>query len=302
MLPITTVSPAVGVPEKVTVPVPAEVNVSVFEPLTTVIVEADSSGAVKVPRLWLAVAFVVSVIVFEPLVIEIEVPVNGGAEKVPVAFEVVPLLLRTRALEPLVTETVVPAAGVPAAVPTTFAFVPPLASVSVLEPLVTVAVVPANGVPAVVPMTFAPVPLVVKLRVFAPLTTVIALVDRGGVEKVPVWDAAVDRLAVRTSVPPIVAVWPFVGLPVKVPVAVAAVGGLASKVTPSTVNVELPEMVPELSEPTVLVFVAAMPPTPTLQSFSRDASLPRTGSIGRRGAGGAPIGRAARLSLACCIL
>jgi hypothetical protein len=48
----------------------------------------------------------------------------------------------------------------------------------------------------------------------------------------------------------------------------AAVGGLASKVTPSTVSVELPLMVDELRAPTTPVKVAAAPlPKGSLQSF-----------------------------------
>ena len=59
----------------------------------------------------------------------------------------------------------------------------------------------------------------------------------------------------------------LVGRPEKVPVAVAAVGALALRVTPSTVSVELPLMVLELSVPTVPVRLAATPLRVVLQSF-----------------------------------
>jgi hypothetical protein len=65
----------------------------------------------------------------------------------------------------------------------------------------------------------------------------------------------------------------LVGAAVKVPVAVAAVGALASKVTPSTVSVELPLMVPELRVPTLPVRLAAVPLRVVLQSFSSFAVL-----------------------------
>jgi hypothetical protein len=80
--------------------------------------------------------------------------------------------------------------------------------------------------------------------------------------------AAVERLAVNTSDPPTVTVCPLVGLPVKLPVCDAAVGGLASNTTPSTVRVELPLMLVELRVPTTPVRLA-VPEAPIvmLQSF-----------------------------------
>jgi hypothetical protein len=56
----------------------------------------------------------------------------------------------------------------------------------------------------------------------------------------------------------------MVGAPVKVPLALAAVGALAVKVWPPTVTVELP--VAPLLE-TVPVCLAATPSKPMLQSF-----------------------------------
>ena len=77
-----------------------------------------------------------------------------------------------------------------------------------------------------------------------------------------------ETLAVRAT-PLIVAVWPLVGLPVKVPVSLAAVGALASKVMPSMVNCEPPLMEDELSVPTATVKAAAVLTLPRLwlQSF-----------------------------------
>jgi hypothetical protein len=52
-------------------------------------------------------------------------------------------------------------------------------------------------------------------------------------------------------------------------VPVSGVGGLASKVTPSTLRVELPLMLDELRVPTVPVTLAAMPPKFMLHPFFR---------------------------------
>src|SRR5208337_3902910 len=76
--------------------------------------------------------------------------------------------------------------------------------------------------------------------------------------------AAAPRLAVNTSDPPMVAVWPLVGLPVNVPVAVAAVGVAVKTKVPLIVivwpwaAVGVPETVP--------IWLAPAPPMFMLQS------------------------------------
>jgi hypothetical protein len=157
-------------------------------------------------------------------------------------------------------------------------FVPPVTTevsvkvLGVVPPEYVIAIVPVEVLeenPENVSVHTPTLALVVKVRVFAPFFTVIALeVVGGGLVNVPVPEAPVERLAVKTSVPPIVTVWPSVGLPVKDPVRVAATGGLAWKVTLSMRRVEVLLRVPELRVPMVPTTDAAVPlPKGTAQSF-----------------------------------
>jgi hypothetical protein len=105
----------------------------------------------------------------------------------------------------------------------------------------------------------------------------------------------------------------LVGLPVNVPVALAAVGALASKTTLSTVSVELPLMLDELRAPTTPVRVAATPPSDSLQSFFKSRflfgandtlpgfTLDSVDMAGEAKPGAATTGRWPMLRLLCCI-
>jgi hypothetical protein len=87
------------------------------------------------------------------------------------------------------------------------------------------------------------------------------------VPEVNVHDDEVEDPAVRISVfvrPVIVRVLPEAGSAEKVPVRLAATGGLAVNVTPSTVSVELPLTLDELRVPTTPVIGVAVVPLPRL--------------------------------------
>jgi hypothetical protein len=187
--------------------------------------------------------------------------------------------------EPIELDTViVPVPGVAA--------VDDKVSVSVLDPLPMVIVWPAVGPePEKVPVAVAPVALVVRLNVLglvpAELVTVMvgAVFDAGRACTVPTAEAVVALVVRFNALVPsvIVTPWPALGAPVHVPVALAAIGGLASSVTPSTVTVELPAA---LLVVTVPVAKAAAPPISTFQSFLTGAfgvgfGLGRSGGKGR---------------------
>jgi hypothetical protein len=69
-----------------------------------------------------------------------------------------------------------------------------------------------------------------------------------------------DVLAVRTSVPPIVTVWPLVGFPEKFPVCEAVAGALASIEVPLIVIDELALTVPLPTVPMVAKLAALLLP------------------------------------------
>jgi len=78
------VSPLLGSPLKVTVPVPADVSVRVFDPLVIEIVVEANGGDENVPVAFAPVPLVVNVRVFEPFVTLIEPEDKGEPEKLPV--------------------------------------------------------------------------------------------------------------------------------------------------------------------------------------------------------------------------
>ena len=110
--------------------------------------------------------------------------------------------------------------------------------------------------------------LLSKRYVTLPMLTVLPLVGRLFDVNDMVAVDAVPGAKVRLFDPFVIFTDPLAAVPlVNVPVELAVAGGLASKVTPSTVSVELPLMVLELSVPTVPVLLAATPLSVVLQSF-----------------------------------
>lgn len=77
-------SPCAGSAVNVTVPVPAELKVKVFEPLVIDIVVLANGGDENVPVAFAAVPLVVIVKVFDPFVTVIEPEDKGEPEKLPV--------------------------------------------------------------------------------------------------------------------------------------------------------------------------------------------------------------------------
>jgi hypothetical protein len=133
----------------------------------------------------------------------------------------------------------------------------------------------STGPLAKVPVATFAVGVVVNTIELLRLVMVTEPVDSVALVKVPPPEAALPGLAVNVT--PLTNTVPVTDDAVNVPVALAAVGGLASKTTPSTVSVELPLMLDELSAPTVPVRVAAKPPRAVLQSFF---SFPLVGALG----------------------
>lgn len=128
-------------------------------------------------------------------------------EKVPVACVPVALVVKFSVLPltPLVIVIVgtVVEVGEPETVPMALPAVALVLSERVFVPVLTEIVVAADGIPKKVPVACDPVPLLVKLRVFPPFLIVIALPVSGELANVPVCVAAVDRLSVRVTVPPV---------------------------------------------------------------------------------------------------